>query len=402
MPGSPRTVTVPREQLLGYLSECRDLVLDEIRDIVPRGRRYGSVLYDLMLAYPLRQAKALRPALCIATCRALGGRLDGVLRSAAVLELYHNAFLIHDDVEDGSEKRRDQPTLHREHGVPIAVNVGDAMLALALEPLLDNMHLLGMGRALRVLEVVARMARETAEGQAIELDWIRHRRWEASDADYVRMVYKKTSWYTFVAPVLVGGIVAEATAAQRRALRVFASLLGIAFQIQDDVLNLDVGATGYGKEAAGDLWEGKRTLILLHALRTASAVERARARRILAKPRPSSDAERTRGLDASAARDVLRALEREGALTAAGRRTLERVLVVPGVRHAAAVKTREEIQFLRELIDRQGSIGHARTQAALWARRAERALDRLRAWIPPSVHREFLEGLIDFVIGRDH
>ncbi len=114
-----------------YLADCRQLTLQEIQDIIPRQQRYRSILYDLMLEYPLRNAKALRPALCIAACRGLGGPLEGVLRSAATLELYHNAFLIHDDVEDGSESRRDRPTLHWTHGMPIAVNVGDAMLALA-------------------------------------------------------------------------------------------------------------------------------------------------------------------------------------------------------------------------------------------------------------------------------
>ena len=86
------------------------------------------MLFNLMLDYPLRDAKALRPALCIATCRALGGQLEEVLPSAAVLEFFHNAFLIHDDIEDQSELRRGAPTLHYAHGVPIAVNVGDAML----------------------------------------------------------------------------------------------------------------------------------------------------------------------------------------------------------------------------------------------------------------------------------
>jgi len=72
-----------------YLEECRELVLDEIRHVVPTRSRYGPALYDLMLDYPLRSAKGLRPAVCIATCRALGGTLEGVLKSAATLELYH-------------------------------------------------------------------------------------------------------------------------------------------------------------------------------------------------------------------------------------------------------------------------------------------------------------------------
>src|SRR5947209_425304 len=101
-----------------YLDECRGLVMDEIHTIIPRNR-YRAILYDLMLEYPLRPGKAFRPSLCVATCRALGGRLQDVLRTAAVLELYHNAFLLHDDVEDGSLMRRGYPTLHRDYGMPI-------------------------------------------------------------------------------------------------------------------------------------------------------------------------------------------------------------------------------------------------------------------------------------------
>jgi geranylgeranyl diphosphate synthase type II len=248
-----------------YLSECRRLTLLELRDIIPKTSRCREVLYDLVLDYPLREAKALRPALCIATCRALGGSLESVLRSAAILELYHNAFLIHDDVEDASENRRGRPTLHASHGVPIAVNVGDAMLALALGPLLDNMRLLGMGKALRILQTISRMTRESTEGQAIELDWIRNDQWQLTDTDYIRMVYKKTSWYTFIAPVLIGGIVAGAPIAQLRPLRKFAALLGVAFQIQDDVLNLMGEGDLYGKRPAGIGVRPRATSTLEHA-----------------------------------------------------------------------------------------------------------------------------------------
>src|SRR5689334_17738045 len=120
--------------------------------MVPRERPQTAFLYELMLDYPQREAKGLRPALCIATCRALGGTLEAALRSAAALELYHNAFLIHDDIEDESLLRRGRPTLHQEHGVPIAINVGDAMLALSLQPLLDNMGSIGLGPSLRILQ----------------------------------------------------------------------------------------------------------------------------------------------------------------------------------------------------------------------------------------------------------
>jgi geranylgeranyl diphosphate synthase type II len=348
-------------QLLAYMEECRALVVDEIREIVPRDARAGGLLYELMLDYPLRGGKALRPALCIATCRALGGYLEAVLRSASVLELYHNAFLIHDDVEDGSDLRRNERTLHRLHGVPIAVNVGDGMLALTMEPLLDNIELVGLGRALRILRVVARMARESAEGQMMELDWVRREEWSPADRHYLRMVYKKTCWYTFIAPVLVGGIAAGARESELAALARFVTPLGIAFQIQDDVLTLVGEASRYGKEIDGDLWEGKHTLLLVHAVRRAPAPLRRRAVEILARPRPSPE-------------------------SGAG----------PG-----QVKSPEDVAFLRELVVRGGGVEYARAVARRHADRARRSFERIGREIPDSVHRDFLEGLVDFVVARD-
>jgi geranylgeranyl diphosphate synthase type II len=343
-----------------YLDECRRYVLDEIQSFVPRKSPYSAALYDLMLEYPLRNAKALRPALCIATCRALGGSLEGVLKSASVLEFYHNAFLIHDDVEDGSEKRRDKNTLHRDYGVPIAVNVGDAMLALALEPLLDNMRLLGMGKALQVIRLVARMARESAEGQALELSWIRGKQWKLRDRDYLRMVHKKTTWYTFITPLLVGGLIAGVTESELAGLGRFATALGSAFQIQDDVLNLSADEVAYGKEILGDLWEGKHTLALMHALRTAPDEDGARAQRILAKPRAA-----TNNTDA-----------RVG-------------------------KTRADVEYLYRLILKQRSLDHARLLAKRRAIRAKHSFAQLSKSCRASIHLEFLGGITDYVVDRE-
>src|SRR6185312_969575 len=156
------------EEFYAYLRDVRREVLAEIELRLPRDSVLDGALYDLMRDYPLRPAKMLRPALCIAAARAAGASLEEALPTAAALEMYHNAFLIHDDVEDRSETRRGGPTLQSKHGVPVAVNVGDALLAQALVPLLANTEVLDLGRALRVLEEVADMARRTAEGQAIE------------------------------------------------------------------------------------------------------------------------------------------------------------------------------------------------------------------------------------------
>lgn len=333
-----------------YLAECRDLVLSEIQQIVPRNR-YRSVLYDLMLEYPLRQGKAFRPALCIAACRGLSGRLQDVLRTASVLELYHNAFLLHDDVEDGSLMRRGLPTLHRDYGVPIAVNVGDGLNALCLQPLLDNMETLGLGKALRILQLIARMARESVEGQAVELDWVRRAAWQLRDRDYFLMCYKKTCWYTFIVPMQVGAIIAGATPLQLARLKRYAVFVGLAFQIQDDVLNLAADEGLYGKEIGGDLWEGKRTLILLHMMRSASPDEWEKACRLLELPR-------------------------------------ER-------------KTNSDINYLFSLIHRYGSIEYARAVALRLARKAEQIFHQALDEMPASVHRDFILGMAEHVITRD-
>jgi geranylgeranyl diphosphate synthase type II len=336
--------------MAAYLSECRDLVLAELRQIVP-DNRYRAILYDLMFEYLFREAKALRPALCIATCRALGGRLHDVLHTASVLELFHNAFLVHDDVEDESVLRRGLPTLQRQYGVPIAVNVGDGMYALCLQPLLNNAERLGLGKALRILQIVATMARESVEGQAVELHWARRGEWTASDREYCLMAYKKTCWYTFVAPMEIGAVVSDATAAQRRELRRFARYMGIAFQIQDDILNL-TGAQGpYGKEIAGDLWEGKHTLMLLYALRSATPAERAKAECALSRRRSE--------------------------------------------------KNQADVDLLLTLIHRYDGVEHARAVGTKLAARARGILEHACRFMVPSVHRDFLLGLPEYVIIRD-
>jgi geranylgeranyl diphosphate synthase, type II len=333
-----------------YLDECRALVMDEIQEIVPNNR-FRPILYDLVLDYPLRSGKAFRPALCIATCRALGGRLEDVLHTAAVLELFHNAFLVHDDIEDGSLMRRGQPALHQDYGVPIAINVGDSIFALCLQPLLDNTRLLGLGKALHILQIIITMARESVEGQAMELDWIRQAEWRLRDRDYCLMCYKKSCWYTFIAPTQIGGVVSGVTEKLLSLLRKYAAYIGIAFQIQDDVLNLVADEQRYGKEIAGDLWEGKHTLILLHMLRTAPSEAACRARGLLAKDR------------------------------------LE--------------KTEAEVAYLLDLIHACGSIDYARRVAHLMAQKAQRSLTSACEWMAPSVHRDFLAGMVEYVIERD-
>lgn len=375
--------------------ECRDRVLCEIQTIIPHDGRYGEILYRLMLDYPLRAAKGLRPTLSIAACRALGGHIDDVLPSAAVFELFHNAFLIHDDVEDESETRRGAPTLHRTHGVPVAVNVGDAMFCLSLQPLLDNVARVGLGPALRILRLVARMTRESVEGQALELDWVRRRRWDLTDDDYVRMVEQKTGWYSFIAPLRAGAVAAGADDACGDALAEFGRRLSVAFQITDDVLSLESDRDAFGKDVDGDLWEGKRTLILLHMMRAATPRERRMAAQILSRPRPVS-CRSSRQRDRHA---VVQDLVSRGELSRSGHRRLVRAGICAS--KGARVKTHDDVRELTLLIRKYKSLDYARNRAFQWAGAARRSFERnVAPRLGRSIHRDVLAAIVDYVYQR--
>lgn len=387
LPDAPAASTAPNP-LEDYLTLCKDACDGEITRIYDTGNR-SSALRELILDYPRRGGKALRPALSIAMCLGLGGHLDAVLPTAATLELYHNAFLIHDDIEDESWSRRGEPTMHVDHGVPVAINVGDAMLSLSLQPLLDNVERVGLGPALRILRAISHMTRQTVEGQALELEWVRSNVWRLDDSDYLQMVELKTSWYSFITPLQVGAVAAGARPEQLAQLETLGRHLGAAFQITDDLLNLRADPQDYGKEIGGDLWEGKRTLMLLHALRFADSTERQRAVHILAKRRPTDDGEL--GLYS-----LLDRLARRGELSRSG---LERFRDFVAAQHVSEPKSHDEIQWLYGLMHRLGSLRHARDVAARHAHDAAAVLADID-WMPRNRHRDAIAGLVDYVHGR--
>ena len=232
-----------------------------------------AYVHDLLADYPRRGGKMMRSSLCIANARLLGASLEDAACSAAAIELLHNGMLIHDDIQDGSDMRRNRPALHVLHGTPLAINAGDTLLLLSLRPLLDNVACIGPQSALAILRETERMAWESAEGQALELGWRRDNRLDLDDADYLTMVLKKTCWLAVIYPCRVGAIVGARGAIDPDRFVRFGFFLGAAFQIQDDLLNLQPDHA-YGKERCGDLLEGKRTLMILHAYRHARAAER--------------------------------------------------------------------------------------------------------------------------------
>jgi geranylgeranyl diphosphate synthase, type II len=261
------------------LSRYRDITTRHLLSAIPK--KGPSYLYDLVAAYPSRFGKGLRPALCFATCAALGGNRRQALNSAVAIELLHNAFLVHDDVQDGSDVRRGRPTLLRQHGIPIAVNVGNATNLLALRRLMENRGILGAEASWQIMQETERMMTHSLEGQAIELAWIRDNVCDLSDRDYLQMCLKKTSWYSFIYPMRVGALVARPGRLDHGQFCRLGWYFGAAFQIQDDILNLTADYEKYGKEIGGDLWEGKRTLMLIHLLQHCKGRDGVRLQRFL-------------------------------------------------------------------------------------------------------------------------
>jgi geranylgeranyl diphosphate synthase type II len=339
------------------LAEARQDVEAELRSIIAERRRTGyGPLYDLLADYPFREGKGLRPAICFAACRAAGGRTEQATLSATAIELFHNAALLHDDAADLSELRRGKMTMPRLYGESVTINVGDATNVLSLAPLLGNTERIGLRKALLVLREVERMARESTEGQAIELGWIADGVFDLGDRDYVRMAYKKTCWYTVIAPLRIGvicgsrpGVLAplEDELAQ---LIELGFLAGIAFQIHDDLLNLEGEEEVYKKEIGGDLAEAKRTVMLLHLLRTTGKRNHARALRLLRTPR--------------------------------------------------ARKRPDEIEWLLEAMVKAGSLRYGRAMAVEYSKRALELDARSLPFLLENDDRRFLREMIRYVIDR--
>jgi geranylgeranyl diphosphate synthase type II len=329
------------------LARYRDVTTEALLASIPT---HGPPhLYDLVSAYPRRQGKGIRAALCLATCRAFGGTDAQALNSAVAIELFHNAFLIHDDVQDESVARRGGATLHRQHGPGIAVNVGNATNLLAMRRIVQNRTIVGPEQAAWIVDETERMMRHTLEGQALELAWIRDNVCVLEPVDYLRMCLKKTSWYSFIYPMRVGARIAAGS--RPNDFYQFGWYVGAAFQIQDDILNLIGHYSRYRKEIRGDLLEGKRTLMLIRLLAVCTRAERRQVQRYLGKPR----------------RDRMPA----------------------------------EAEWLFELMLRYDTIDFARRSARQLAGAAlVEALDALR-FVPDSAAKRFILDMVMYVVSRD-
>jgi len=337
------TPSVVEELLREYGQQAHSALLAFLPTHEPR--RY---LYDLVGDYPRRGGRFMRPTLCIAAACAHGATVQQALKCAVSVELLHNALLVVDDIQDESEERRGKPSLHSQWGVPVAINVGSTMTVLSLIPLLESVETCGPFVAMRIVREAVNAAQACAEGQALELGWRFDNRIDITEQDYLEMATRKTCSYSTIFPIQAGALLGTRAPEVDRSLLHYAHFIGMAFQIQDDLLNIDGDHARYGKELGGDLLEGKRTLLTIELLRRCTDAERAMVIGFLGQPRDQ--------------------------------------------------KTDEDVATVTTLLRKYGCTEFARRYAQNLLGAASYALDRYATGLRPSRDLDFLYGIIPWMV----
>ncbi|MEM4648649.1 MAG: polyprenyl synthetase family protein [Nitrososphaerota archaeon] len=350
------------EEAVRILAEYAELVNEALEKHIPRRVDEGwlrKVLGDTEYAYEVeslnkgifepfwdladRGGKRWRPALMLMIYEALGRDPREIAPLAVIPEAIHNGTLAVDDVEDGSEFRRGKPCIHKIYGEDIAINMGNTMYYLPLVALSEAE--IPAEKKLMILEEYVKTMIRLSFGQAMDIAWHRGLVESVSESQYLQMTLFKTGALAGFA-AKIAAIMADAPENTANMLQRFAELIAVAFQIQDDVLNLVGDEAKYGKEIGGDITEGKRTLMVIHALRNLPADEAHKLRRIL---------------------DM---------------RTNDKQLIKEAI----------------ELIKKAGSIDYAKK---ISEKLALEALEALRKGLPEPKSREKLEVLAEFLVRRE-
>jgi geranylgeranyl diphosphate synthase type I len=266
--------------LLEQLDEARRDVNAAIRRLIPDERR-PQELYTAARHLIEAGGKRLRPFLVMKSCTIVGGENATALPIAAALEFVHTFTLVHDDVMDADKKRRGVPTVHVKWGIPIAIAAGDMLFAKAYEAIGSaGASQIPPKRLVQIFDVVTRATINICEGQALDMLFATSE--SVTEADYLTMIGKKTA-ALLVASAEAGALAGGGTPTQVKRLGTMAYNAGLAFQIVDDILGLDADETVLGKPVGSDIREGKKTLIVLHALSHADEPQRARILSLLGK-----------------------------------------------------------------------------------------------------------------------
>lgn len=329
-----------------YLNRYADDVGKIVNEFIPTGSHadMNEYLYGPLLEYSENGGKRHRPLICYAACLAVGGDIDKATSSAAAIEHFHTAALIHDDIADEAELRRGEACLHLKEGLGLAINMGDLALTLVNGTVIKD-DLLDAQTKVRVVTELIDMTRRTVEGQALDIGWARDGRYDITPEDYLVMATHKTAHYSGAVPLAIGAIIGGGSESEIEALRNYGLDTGLAFQIQDDLLNLIGREESTKKDFRNDITEGKRTLVVVHALQNLEGEKRDRLIEIL----------------------------------------------------SSKEKDPKVLEEAVGLMDSAGSIDYARSYAENLTSIAK---NRLREMVEPSQARDLLESMADWFVNR--
>lgn len=223
--------------------------------------------------------KKLRPSLAVLSAEAVGGKVESALKTGAAVELIHTFSLIHDDIMDQDEKRRGKPSVHVLWGEPMAILAGDTLFSKAFASVMKSEEDgVTPELILPALHTVVDSCVKICEGQALDMGFAE--RMDVSEDEYLVMIYKKTA-ALIAAATKSGAILGGGTPEQVEALSEYGRLIGMAFQIQDDYLDVASSEEDLGKPVGSDIVEGKMTLLAVHALSQANGEDKERLLTIL-------------------------------------------------------------------------------------------------------------------------
>ncbi len=313
------------------LKRRASMVTDAIEKLLPVVHPQG--LYEAGRHLVDAGGKRLRPSMLILAAETVEGDQKVVLPAAVSVELVHNFTLIHDDIMDHAETRRGRPAVHVKWDESGAILAGDTLYSKAFQILASTKT--DPGSVVASMEMMARTCTAICEGQWLDMEFETKDR--VSEDEYLEMIEKKTG-VLYGAASWVGATLSGAPEEQVKGLEEFGRLVGMGFQIYDDVLDLTAPPEVLGKPRGGDLVEGKKTLIMIHAMEWGVMPE------------------------------------------------------VLGKKNA----TTEEIEAALSVLEESGSIDYARTKAASLVEQGKRALDVLE----DSKAKDLLLELADYMISR--
>jgi len=288
-------------EMLAYMKSTADLVNNAIEEYLnnessPRnlekllgksGYQFDSVSIQKAIIEPSKYilqsgGKRLRPFLMLNVIEAFGKNPNDYLEFSIIPEIIHTGTLVHDDIEDNSDFRRGREAVHKKYGIDVALNLGDFLFYFPIVALLDSKKISRSVKT-KILEIYQRDMLRLGIGQGTEIAWHRcmTEPTQISENEYMQMAYSKTGVLSAMA-AKIGAALGGATKRQINMLGKFGATMGIAFQLQDDILNITESSVSASKGGLGDdISEGKITLLVIHALSKLDESEKKRLIEIL-------------------------------------------------------------------------------------------------------------------------